>query len=264
MTTTDDFTLRVRALWDGTQLDAGTKDAAASVDGLEAAVKTSTASMDASLKTLDTGVQTTLGSSGTFVKSADETAVGLTSRTSKFKAVGSDLGASVAQGAASGLSGPEQIANVGQSLASLLAFTGVGGAIAAVGVGLGTKLITDLIAGVDAKAKEFTEAFNDLFSAVEVEAEDSMREVKKSILDAFTFEQALEELGGEDGLAGGLRKVESLVAATGVEFNDIVDIIRGKINPANQNTRTLLKQQADETEKIAAGKGGYIEQRGGR
>lgn len=245
---TDQFTVAVRALWDGTQLESGTTTAATSVDKLADAVDSSSADVTSSLQAMGTAAETEFNQ--TLPAAVDTGAVAITTRAGKFKAVGSELGTSVAEGVGSGMSAGEAVANVGTSLTGLLAplATTGAGVIAAIGIGAGAALVTNIIKGVEERRKAAVEAFNELFSEIEVSAKDSAKEIKSAILDAFDFQEALTALGGDDGLQGGLEKVNKLVQETGADFNEVVDILRGDINPANRDTLRLLQQQTKESE----------------
>lgn len=247
----DDWTIAVKALWDGTSLETGSAEAAASLDKLGTAVETTSTDVTSSLAKMGTAAETEFGTTlPNAVDTAIDGPVGLTTKAGKFKAVGTELGQTVAQGVGSGLSATESVANIGTSLTGLLAplaATGAG-AIAAIGIGAGAALVTNIIKGVDERRKAAVDAFNELFSEIETSAKDSAKDIKQSILDAFDFQEALTALGGEQGLQGGLEKVNKLVEATGANFNEVVDILRGDINPANRDTLRLLQQQTKESE----------------
>ena len=242
---TDQFTVAVRALWDGTQLEAGTTTAAASVDKLADAVDSSSADVTSSLQAMGTAAETEFNQ--TLPAAADTSAVSLTTKAGKFKAVGTELGETVAQGVGSGMTGAEQLANIGTSLTSLLApFAATGaGAIAAIGLGAGAALITNLIKGVQQNRQDFVDEVNEAFDSVEVHAKDSMREIREAVIESLDFKTLLEKVGGGSSTLG-LEKIRAAAENLQVPFNELVDILRGDITPANRDTLAALREQSKE------------------
>lgn len=246
---TDQFTIAVRALWDGTQLESGTTTAAASVDKLADAVDSSSADVTSSLQAMGTAAETEFNQ--TLPTAADTSAVSLTTKAGKFKAVGTELGETVAQGVGSGMTGAEQLANVGTSLTSLLAplATTGAGAIAAIGLGAGAALITNLIKGVNERKQEFIDDINSAFESIEVTAKTTMREIRQQIYDTFDFKDLLGDIGeGDDFL--GLTRLRDMAETLGVPWERLADVLRGKITPANEYIYDLLKKQAHTADGI--------------
>lgn len=237
-------TIAIQALWDGTKFKAGTLEAAAAVDSLQQEVSASTETMESALGELGAKADAELGT--TIPSAADKAVVGLTTRASKFKSVGADLGTELVAGTASGVSASSQVANLGTSLSTLLALsvgsaTGIAGAL---GLGLGVGLIKNMIDGANARKEEFVASVTESFKAIEVNARDSFRDIRKEMIATFDFKALTEELGGGDaGL--GLDKLRAGAEQLNVPFEQLAQVLRGDIRPSNRYILDLLKEQAD-------------------
>ena len=234
------YAIAVRADLDATGVTTGAEVA-------EQALRDMATTADVAASDIDTSLATDVPAS------VDTSAVSLTTKASKFKAVGTELGTNLAGGIAGGASGPEAVASTGSALSGLLAAsaaTGIGAA-AAIGIGLGAAVITNIAKGVGEKKQEMIDAYNAAFREVEVNAKDTARDIKAAILDAFTFDEAIEAFGGGD-IDAGFAKINALVRETGANFNEIVDIIRGDINPANRDTLQLLREQGKESQVVGS------------
>lgn len=246
--------IEVQALWDGTRLTAGVTGATDDLNKLAAATDVASQDISTSLEGVGTTATTEFGT--TVPAAVDASAVGLTTKSAKFKAVGTELGTSLAQGVGAGVSAPEAAAGAAQSVSSLLAVTaktGVGIA-AAVGLGLGVAIVKGLVGGAAERKQEVIDAYNDLFEGIEVTAESSARKIRQSIIDAFTFETALKEFGGGD-IDEAFRRIEELATLTGEDMDDIASIIQVGITPATKDAAQSLAEIAGYTFDMKLGTG---------
>lgn len=247
--------LDVRATWSGEELSTGALGAKADLEALGTAADTAAADINTSLASVGTTATTELGT--TIPAAADTGLGGLTTRASKFKAVGTELGTSVAQGIGGGMSAPAAVANVAQSASGLLAplaSTGPG-AIAAVGLGLGIAVVGNIVKGMTeefAKSKAAVQdGANDLFGAIDVTAKTTLADIRRAIRDTFNLENVVAELGGEGGVTAGFEKINELVEITGFEFDTVVDAIRGKVTPATEAFYRKLVEVEDQGNKLS-------------
>lgn len=235
-------TVSVQALWDGTRLKAGTEDAADYMDRLADSVDDSTDQMRRSLQSIDDGVSSTFGSSGTFARSVDD----VESTGGRLKDTGSEIGSEFAENIGEGIRSGDIGGTVLETFTSLGPALGVAG----IGIAVGAGLVNGLIQGVRQTRAEFLTAVNNVFTQLEVTAKHSNARIKADIMDSFTFTSVMEQLGGDGGVAAGIAKVNEWVKKTGHSFNDIVDILRGDINPGNRDTLALLEKQAAAVTRI--------------
>lgn len=233
----DSRQIEIQALWDGTRLKTGTEQAETSVEALARAVDDSSDSMRRSLQSIDDGVSSTLGPGGTFDRSVDD----VETSGSRMKDVGSEIGSEFAENIGEGI----RSGDIGGTI--LETFTSLGPALGVVGIGIavGAGLINGMIRGAKEARAEFLAAVNGIFEQTEIRARTTNERIRKEILEAFTFESVLTELGGDEGVAGGVKKVDWLVKNLGVDFNEVVEILRGDLNPANRDTLAILQRQAD-------------------
>lgn len=199
---------------------------------------------DAERSVTDLGDTTTrtLGDGGTFDRN-------LADATDTARTRGAEAGQQLSQGIADGVETGDWTGAVSNTFTGLADLLPIGAAGAAIGGGL----ILSMVKAVQASRQKFYDSVNELFSQVETRANTSNRKIRQSILDSFTFQSVLDQLGGDKGVLGGVEKVQQWVELTGASFNDIVDILRGDINPSNRDTLILLQQQATQTAQIAAG-----------
>jgi hypothetical protein len=142
------------AKWNDDELVTGASTTKAALASLADSTDAAAAEMKASLETVGTTATTELGTN--VPAAADRSAVDLTSKASKFRSVGTELGTELAQGVAGGVDPATATVNVGSSLSGLLAAsaTTAKGAAAAVGLGLGVALISNVVQGIKAKQEE--------------------------------------------------------------------------------------------------------------
>lgn len=241
-----------RALWNDDELKTGTTATKAALADLEAA----TTGVNAALESVGTTADTELGTN--VPAAADASAVGLTTKAAKFKAVGSELGTELAQGVSSGVDPATSTVNVGTALSGLLAATattGVGIA-AAVGLGLGVALVKNMISGAQERSAEFVAQVDETFNAVEVTAEKSLARIRQNIIDTFTTKDAIDQLK-DVGIS--VSQIETLTRELGVPFNEIVQILRGDINPQNRDTLNILREQKREVNDLRGTHGGIAD-----
>lgn len=242
MTTTSNYQIAVDVLTDTTQLTAGTTTAANAIDALAASVDTSSDQMRTSLASVDEGVTSSFGPSGTIPRTVEDGAVNLTTKASKFKAVGADLGSTLAQGIAGGVSSGDAVGAVSSSVsgaAGLLAVAAgtAGGAAAAVGLGIATSLVTGLISGMKAKDEAFQAEVTKIFDSMEITADSTMRAIRKTISDGFSFQSTVDSFGGE--------ALADDAALFGSNLATAAALLNGKMTPAAKELHSVLQDVID-------------------
>lgn len=238
--------ITLRALYDGTQLKQGTTEAETHLEALERATADTSDDINRSLRSIDDGVSSTLGSGGTFDRAVDD--VETSGR--RMKDIGSEVGSEFAENIGEGI----RSGDIGGSI--LETFTSLGPALGVAGIGIaaGAGIINGIISGFRDRRAELIENVSSMFSEIEVKATDTAATIQKAIRDTYTFKDVVAEVGGGDETAG-MKNVEQAAAAIGVDFNAIVDVLRGAWNPAAQRTLALLQAQSTETETIVKGAG---------
>lgn len=251
------FQIGLEALYDNTDLEAGTTASATSLNELAIQADAAATKIETSFAGVDTGLQDSFGPSGTIPATVESGAVNLTTKASKFKAVGADLGGTLADGIAGGVSSGDAIGAVSSSVsgaAGLLAVTAgtAGGAAAAIGLGLGTSLVSSIVSGINKSKEAFDAKVKGLMEGAEVAVDASAKQIQRSIFEAFTVEAAIDEVGGFD-------KVQQLMDDTGLGFNEIADVIRGRVNPATKDTLDILNDIHDATIKAGDVPGAIVD-----
>jgi hypothetical protein len=225
--------IEIRALWDGEDLSTGALNAKADLDALATSADYAATDINAALTSVGTTADTQLG---TAVPAAtDKAAVDLTTKASKFKAVGTELGTELAQGVAGGVDPATASVNVGSSLSGLLAAsaTTAKGAAAAVGLGLGVALISSMIKAAQAEAQALRDQVNTLLGAVEGDFKGSMRSIIRDMREELGKIDVITQLG-EGDLGSGWAELERISEQTGLNMQDLVDYLQGKGTPAAQ------------------------------
>jgi len=246
----------IRFLYNGDEVKLGTEATKAALADLAAQAELAGQDISSSLTDVNTTATTELGT--TLPSTVDASAVSLTDKASKFKAVGTELGQALSGAVSSGAGGPEAVANVGTSMVGLLAATaktakGVG---ALVGIGIGVALIKNMIDGVKAERAAFVAEVDSTFNAVEVNAKQSLRRMRKDLIDTFTVKESIDQL---KDLGIGVSEIEELTRELGVPFTEIVEILRGDINPGNRDTLEILKRQGQELNDLRGTHGGIAD-----
>lgn len=246
-TVTSSYAIGVTIDADGTGFVTGTEQA-------EQAMRDLASTTDLAAQDIDTSLATDVPAS------ADSSAVSLTTKASKFKAVGTELGTNLAGGIAGGASGPEAVAGTAQSLSGLLAASAstATGALAAAGLGLGVAVVVNLIKGVQERRQEFIDSVNSMWDSIEVTAKSTFASIREDLLATFDLPAIINQVGGGDPTLG-LSKIRDAAADINVPFSDLVDILRGDITPANRYILGLLKDQSKEIAYTTQIKGAYVE-----
>lgn len=206
----------IRYMWNGDEIKTGTTAAIADLNALATATDTAAADINTGLTDIGTTATTELGT--TVPAAVDSGAVGLTTKVSKFKAVGTELGTSLSQGIAGGVDPATSAVNVGSSLSGLLAATattGIGIA-AAVGLSLGVAVVGNIVKGIKAEEEELKKQMAELAVA--------FREGLGK-LDKAARESQLTGLWDDPDSA--LNKVTSLVA----DVNEALQSVGGQPLP---------------------------------
>lgn len=239
--------IKVEALWDGTRLEAGTETSQRSLDDLRRAVDDTSDDINRSLRSIDDGVSSTLGSGGSFDRAVDD--VETSGR--RMKDIGSEVGSEFSENIGEGI----RSGDIGGSILETFTSLGPGLGVLGIAIAAGAGIINGLISGARDRQKALDETFNEVFSGLEITAKTTLANIRKQLFATFDINRVLEDIGGEAGLAGGFRTVNDLARQTGVAFNDIVDLLRGNITPATEATRKALEGYAAETRTASDGLG---------
>jgi hypothetical protein len=191
------------------------------------------------LKSEITSATTAIGTLDTTVSQTSDSIVNTSGR--KLKSAGKTIGTDFAQSITSGISSGDLAGSVSGIFSSL---SMVGG-IAALGVGLGGALITGIIKGANANATEMRAGVNELLKGVEDDFKGSMKSILQDLQEGVSSINVLEELGGggEDALVQGLAKAREYAQGTGLELEQVVEVLQGKMRPA---TQAVLNKQLDQ------------------
>lgn len=251
-------TIAIQALWDGTKLKAGTEESERAVEALADSVETASDQMRASLQSIDDGVTSTLGPTGTFSRSVDDVEV----EGGRLSEVGSEVGAEFAANLQEGVASGDLKGSLLDTFSGLGAAAGATGqlglAAAGVGVLLGATLIKGLSQAAEERRAEFVAAVNEGFQSIEVKARSTFKEIRGELLSTFDFKALLEDLGEGDPTVA-LGKIQDAAEAINKPFNELVDVLRGDINKENQDTLKALQQQSKEIDYQVQGKGSMID-----
>lgn len=223
--------VEVRGTWEGTDLTTGVLGAKADLEALGDAAGTAATDINTSLSSVSDQATTTFGTD--LPASTDAAAFDLTTKATKFKAVGTELGTQVAQGVASGVDPATSAVDVGTSLTGLLAAsakTGVGAA-ALVGIGLGVALVKNMMKAAEEEAQALRDTVNALLGAVENDFKGSMRSIVQDMRSELSVINVITQLG-EGDLGAGWAELERVSNATGENVNVLVDYLQGKATPA--------------------------------
>lgn len=238
MASPSEFVIKVKALWDGTKLEAGTGDAEQSVKSLADQVDTSTEEINRALRSMDDGVSSTLSRGGTLdrgVSDAD-TRLGDFADTAREEVPGALL--DMQDGAASAM----------QGLAGAFASIGPGGTIiATVLAGL-----TILVNRSESAAQAMRDRVNAAMDAIEVKAGTTNTQIARMYEKTLTFDKTLESFGGGDKTKG-FAKLAEYADKLGVEVSDIVNLVNGQWTPGAKALRDLMTYQLNTTKDTGLG-----------
>lgn len=235
---TSAYAIGVTITSDASGFATGVQQAETAMAGLATTTQTAAADIDTALAT-------------DVPASADASAVNLTTKASKFKAVGTELGTSVVSGLSQGMSGPEAVTNSANSLSGLLAASAstAGGAIAAVGIGAGVAIVAAIAQGMNESKERIASATQEVFDNLELTAKTSLHDIRQAIFDTFSLENKITEIGAGN-FADGMEKVQQVVDDTGISFDGILDLITQGINPGTRETYERLVEAREEGTKL--------------
>lgn len=245
--------IELKAMYDGTELTAGTAKSELEIEGLADSVDTAATQMRASLSSIDDGVNTTLGTGGTFSQGVDATEA----EGGRLKEVGTEVGAEFAANLQEGVASGDVKQTVIDTFSGLGAAAGATGqiGIAAAGVGLllGTAIIKGMTANIEARRQAIIDSMNEIFSSLEITAKTTGQQIQKQILEGFDFTSVIEQLGGEQGFAGGMEKVNDIVKETGASFSVVIQALQGEVNPQTDALLETLIKAKDEGSLLSDG-----------
>lgn len=232
--TSAQWALEVKATLDASGMSKGATDAETSVKGLETQVESSTDSINQSLRSMDDGVSSSLGTGGTLDRSASEAESSL----GRVKEqVGEELPGAfldMQDGAASAASG------------LAMAFSSAGPAGIALAGALA--LFAALKTKSDAAAQAMRDSINSALSEIEVKAKQSNKAIIASYEKTLTFRKTIEALGGGDATKG-FGILADHADALGVSVADIVALINGQWTKGALRLRDQLRQAQDAVAK---------------
>lgn len=238
--------ITLRALYDGTQLKQGTDEAETHLEALERATADTSDDINRSLRSIDDGVSSTFGSSGSFARSVDD----VEASGGRLKNVGGEIGSEFSENIGEGIRSGDLAGTLLETFTSLGPALGVAG----IGIAAGAGIINGIVQGARAEREKFKQLVNDLFTSVEVRAETSTRKIQQSLIDAFSFKDALAEAGDGDEAAG-FSKVKAVAEELGVKVGDVVDVIRNKWTPASLGVLELMRDYGDKLTFVDTGQG---------
>lgn len=229
-TAAEQLVVEVQYKADSANFKAGTDNAEAAVKSLGDTVNTESDSMNTALRSIDDGVSSTLGSGGTLEHSVD----GATSNLHEMGKTASEEIPGAMMDMQDGVGSAVQ--GVGQAMAAL----GPGGIIVGAvltGFGLMANNAKERLAAMQAAADA-------ILSKVEVTAKQTNAAIRTAIEKAADFDTALTQFDAEGGVKG-FAKAQEYADKLGVEVDDVIALMSGRLTPDAKELRdTLLEQQA--------------------
>jgi len=233
--------VEVKAMWDGTDLVTGTQQAEQSVEDLAREVDYAADSMRRSLQSIDDGVSSTLGSSGSINSTFDDFESHGTNRMGEAGAeVASEFGSNLAEGIASGDTSAtvlDSLTGLGATVAAsggLLAFAGIGALV-------GGALVSGVVNRIKQADQAITDAINSSFQAIEVKARQSNKVIMQAYQDTLTFKDTITAVGGGDAQAG-FEKLADYAGRFGFEVEDAVNLINREMTPGAKGLRDAMAE----------------------
>jgi len=219
--------VEVQALWDGTQLKRGSEEAERSIEDLARVFDTETDQIRRSLDDMDRGVQDTLGSGG----SLDRAQPALQAQGTRTAEVGSEIGQEFTQNMAEGFNSGDFTQVVADTFANLGAIIGPLG----LGFVVGATLVKNMIQGAKDKAEDFQAAVDTIFESVEARAGEAQAKVRRRMVQAFTFDDAVKAAGGTDSVEDSFQILIDKSREIGVPWQALLKVYRQGITPATQS-----------------------------
>lgn len=185
--------------------------------------------------------------------SVESSAINLTTKVGKFKAVGTTLGTELADGITGGIAAPAAALNIGTSLTNLIAISSktLKGTAAAVGIGLAVSLVKNWVDGTNARKQEVIDAYNTIFTSIDVAATDTADSIRNKILDSFTFDKVVTDFGGGD-INTGIDNLTKIADAAGIARSDIgliVEYLQRGVTPETAEVAHKIHAITDDTEQ---------------
>lgn len=220
----------IKVLFDDTRLKSGTADAERSIEDLAREVDSSSDSINQSLKSMDDGVSSTIGSGGTFDASTDQ---GVDSMKEMASTAREEVPAAM-------LDMRDGVTGAAEGIAQAMASLGPGGTV-----------VASVIAGfvvmkgrAEAAAQAMRDRVNEAFSAIEVKAKSTNKAIERMYEKQLLFEQTLERFGGGDATKG-YERIAGYAKAIGAETEDVVAYIQNRQTPGAEKVAALLARQGD-------------------
>jgi hypothetical protein len=241
--------VEVKALWDGNELKQGTEEGARAVEDFAREVDTAAEDINASLKSVDDGVSSSLASGGTLDQGTDQASSSLKDFADNAKEEVPGAMLDMQDGVASAASG----------IAAALAPMGAGGlVIASVLAGF-----TILKTRADEAAQAMRDQINTALGAIEVKARTTNAAIERMYEKQLTFEQTLERMGDGDATKG-YERIAGYAETLGVETEAVVAYIQGRMTPATERVADLLarhnRELAESGDKLRENWGTMTEQ----
>lgn len=166
----------------------------------------------------------------------------------RMSEVGTEIGAEFSSNLAEGISSGDASATVTDSATGLFATLGALGPTAAVaGVGglLATGLVKGIVDGMSNRRQAVIDSVNEVLSGVLNSTDNAAKAIRDSLLDAFSLESRLTNLGGGD-LSKGVQIAEETARDLNVSINTIYDALSGEVNPATDKLVDKLVEAQEE------------------
>ena len=229
-------TVEIRALYDNTRLKAGTEEAERSIETLAREVETSSDDIRRSLQSMDDGVSSTLGPSGTLDTSTDVAGDSMRDMASTAR---EEVPAAM-------LDMRDGVTGAAEGIAQAMATLGPGGTVVATAIAG----FVILKGRAEATAQAMRDQINTALSSIEVKAKTTNAAIERMYEKQLTFQQTLERMGDGDATKG-YEKLAGYATTLGVETEDVVAFIQGRQTPAAERVAEILARQGD----ILAGQG---------
>lgn len=229
--------IEVKALWDGTQLKAGTQESERYIDSLADAVDDSSDAMRRSLDSIDDSVSSTFsGSSSTFGRAVSD----VENDGQRLGGIGSEIGSEFSENIGEGIRSGDIAGSVTETFTSLAGSLGVVG----IGIAVGAGFINGAIKGAQATRQAFVDAVNEAFNSIEVKANQSSAAIAKAYTRTLTFKKTLEDIGGGDALKG-FEKLQGIAEDLGVSVDDVVLLLQGRMTEGAKRVRDAMIEVND-------------------
>ncbi len=209
------------------------------MDDLARKVEYAADSVNDSLRTMDDGVQSSIGQGGSFDRATQDfdgsssTDQGVDSMKEMANTAREEVPAAM-------LDMRDGVTGAAEGIAQAMASMGVGGTIVG-GVIAGFVVMKGR---AEAAAQAMRDSVNEAFSAIEVKARSTNKAIERMYEKQLTFEQTLEKFGDGDATKG-YEQIAAYAEALGASTEDVVQYVQGRQTPAAQRVAELIERQGD-------------------